>query len=209
MATVTEIRRQPGCVRISLSTGETLRVPTPLFRLFPLRAGDEVDPGAWQDAWREQAYSFALERAAALLSARDMSEQAVAQRLRQSGYPEQTVARVMQALTRAGYLDDTRYAGHYVESRSHRYGARRLYTDLRQKGVSEAVARDALESLSDGDEEASARRLAEKLLARRDVSDPDVRRKAVQQLVRRGFSWDVARDAVADAGGPESDDDDV
>ena len=39
-------------------------------------------------------------------------------------------------------------------------------------------------------------RQAEKLLARKDASDPDVRRKAVQALVRRGYGWDAAREAV-------------
>ena len=208
MATVTEIRRQPGCVRVSFDTGEAVRVPTPLFRLYPLKTGAQADPEAWQAAWTGQAYAFALERAAALLGSRDMSEQAVAGRLRQSGYPEETVARVMQALTRAGYLDDSRYAAHYVESRGRRYGARRLYADLRQKGVSESVARDALEGLSGGDEAEAARGIAEKLLARKDPSDPDVRRRAVQALVRRGFSWDAARDAVAAAAGTESEESD-
>ena len=201
MAKVTELRRLPGCVRVCFDDGAAVDVPTPLFQLCRVRAGDQVDRERWQAAWQAQAYPFALERAAGLLGVRDASEHETAERLRRSGYPEETVARVMQTLTQAGYVDDSRYAGHFVESRGQRYGSRRLYGELRRRGVSDETAREALEELSPEDEAASARRQAEKLLARKDASDPDVRRKAVQALVRRGFGWDIAREAVEAAAG--------
>ena len=208
MAVVAEVRRLPGCVRVCFEDGQTMDVPTPLFRQFRLRAGDTVEPDAWRERWQAQAYAFALERAAALLSVRDATERETADRLRGCGYPEETVARVMQTLTQAGYVDDTRFAGHFVENRGQRYGSRRLYGELRRKGVSEAVAREALEAFDPEAEAASAARQAAKLLARKDASDPDVRRKAVQALVRRGFGWDAARDAV-DTAAAEADGDDA
>ncbi len=204
MSVVSDLRRLPGCVRVSFDDGTYADVPTPLFQQFKVRVGERIEPDAWRARWQAQAYPFALERAAALLSVRDASEHETADRLRKSGYPEEVVARVMQMLTQAGYVDDTRYAGHFVESRSSRYGSRRLYGELRRKGVSEEVAREALGELSPEDEAASALRQAEKLLARKDVTDPDVRRKAVQALVRRGFGWDAAKAAVDSlAGGSE------
>ena len=204
MPIVTDVRRLPGRIRVSFDDGRTADVPPPLFQLFKLRTGDQVDPDQWRENWERQAYAFALERAAALLGVRDATEHETAERLRKSGYPEQTVARVMQTLTQAGYVDDERYAGHFVESKGRRYGSRRLYGELRRKGVSEDVARGALEELSPGDEAETARRQAERLLARKDASDPDVRRKAVQALVRRGFGWDIAREAVESVSGEDT-----
>ncbi len=199
MPVITDISRRPGCVRTTFEDGNTMDVPTPLFREFRVRVGETVDPAVWQEAWQKQAYAYALERAAALLSVRDASEHETAERLRRSGYPEETVARVMQTLTQAGYVDDARYAGHFVETRGKRYGSRRLYGELRRKGISDADARDALEQLAPEDETASALRQAEKLLARKDISDPDIRQKAIHALVRRGFGWDTAREAVEQA----------
>ena len=196
MSTVSEVRRLPGCVRVLFEDGTYADVPTPLFQLFRVRPGDRIDPQQWHAGWEKQAYAFALERAAGLLSVRDATEHETAERLRRSGYPEETVSRVMRDLTQAGYVDDARFAGHFVESRSRRYGSRRIYGELRRKGVSEEQAREALGELSPEDEAESARRQAEKLLARKDASDPDVRRKAVQALVRRGYGWDAAREAV-------------
>ena len=196
MAVVSDIRRLPGCVRVSFEDGMYTDVPTPLFQQFKVRVGENIEADAWRASWQAQAYPFALERAAALLTARDASERETADRLRKSGYPEEVVARVMQMLTQAGYVDDTRYAGHFVESRSSRYGSRWIYGELRRKGVSEETAREALEELDPEDEAASAFKQAEKLLARKDITDPNVRRKAVQALVRRGFGWDVAKAAV-------------
>ena len=201
MARVSELRRLPGCVRVCFDDGAAVDVPTPLFQLRRVRAGDDVDRERWRAEWQAQAYPFALERAAGLLGVRDASEQETADRLRRSGYPEETVARVMQTLTQAGYVDDGRFAEHFVESRGRRYGSRRLYGELRRKGVSDETAREALEELSPEDEAASARRQAEKLLARKDAADPDVQRKAVQALVRRGYGWDTAREAVEAAAG--------
>ena len=205
MALVSELRRLPGCVRVCFDDGAAVDVPTPLFQLCRVRLGNRIDRERWQAGWQAQAYPYALERAAALLSVRDATEHETAERLRRSGYPEETVARVMQALTQAGYVDDSRFAGNFVASRSARYGSRRLYGELRRKGVSDEDAREALEELSPEDEAASARRQAEKLLVRKDVSDPDVRHKAVQALVRRGFSWDVAREAVESLATNEND----
>ncbi len=205
MSIVTELRRLPGCVRVFFDSGEEIRIPSPLFRQFRVQVGEAIDPERWRQAWSDQSYASAMERAAALLSVRDATEQETAQRLLQSGYPEKTVARVMETLTQAGYVDDSRYAGHFVESRAQRYGSRRLYAELRRKGVSEEVARDALSERSDEDESDSARRIAGKLLARKNVSDPDVLRRAVQQLVRRGFSWDAAKAAVEAVSGNEAD----
>ena len=203
MSLVTDLRRLPGCVRVCFDDGTSVDVPPPLFKLFRVRVGDPVDPEKWRAEWEKQAYAFALDRAAALLSVRDATEHETAERLRRSGYPEQTVARVMQTLTQAGYVDDTRFAGHFVESKGRNYGSRRLYGELRRKGVSEDKAREALEERSEEDEASAARRQAEKLLLRKDASDPDVRRKAVQALVRRGFGWDTAREAVEAAAADE------
>ena len=205
MAVVADLRRLPGCVRVSFEDGTYVDVPTPLFQQFRVRVGERIEADTWRANWEKQAYPFALERAAALLSVRDATEHETAERLRRSGYPEETVARVMQVLTRAGYVDDSRYADRFVESRGQRYGSRRLYGELRRKGVSDEQAREALNELSPEDEAGAARRQAEKLLARKDVSDPDVRRKAVQALVRRGFSWDVAREAVESLATNEND----
>ena len=206
MVTVADLRRLPGCVRVSFDDGSYADVPTPLFQLCKLRTGQAVDPAAWRAGWEKQAFPFALERAAALLSVRDATEKETADRLRRSGYPENVVARVMQTLTQAGYVDDSRFAGQFVESRGQRYGSRKLYGELRRKGVSEEQARQALEELTPEDEAAAARKQAEKLLLRKDVTNPDVRRKAEQALVRRGFGWDTAREAVEAVAADETED---
>lgn len=196
MARVTELRRVPGAVRVSFDDGNIIPVPSPLFRLYPLKTGQTVDPDAWRSAWEKQSMDFALDRAGTLLSVRDASEKEVADRLRQSGYPETVVARTMQLLIGAGYVNNTRYAEHFVETRSRRYGSRRLYAELRQKGISESTARSALDGLPDESEEQAVRLQAEKLSIRKDLSDPEVRRKLILALVRRGFSWDTAKEAI-------------
>jgi len=147
--------------------------------------------------------SYALDRAVGLLSMRDATEKEIADRLRRSGYPDSAVDRAINVLKDNHFVDDGRFAERFVELKGSRFGGRRLYGQLRQKGVSDETAREALARLTDEDEDAAALRQAEKLLARRDAGDPEVRRKVVMQLVRRGYGWDTARDAVARAAGQE------
>ena len=125
-----------------------------------------------------------------------MTEAQVEQKLLSAGYPAEAVARVMEVLTRYDFVSDERFAERYVSGRSSRYGRSRILRELRQKGVSEDTAKEALDDLPQEDEREAALRQARKLCARRDLSDPDERRKTAAALARRGFSWDIVSDVL-------------
>ena len=79
-----------------------------------------------------------------------------------------------------------------------KYGPRRIYQELRHKGVSEEDARVALESIDEEDTLSQAFSLAEKAVSRVRPGE-DIRKaenRIMNSLVRRGFSWDIARQAV-------------
>ena len=202
---VTEVKKMTGYHRVTFSDGASLRVPEALFYDFKVRTGDQVDRASYEALLSSHAYEYALDRAARALTARDATEKEIEKKLLSAGYPEQAVARVMEVLTRYEFISDERYAERYISSRSSRYGRGRILTELRRKGVEEETVRQALEALSPEDEAEAALAQARKLCARRDLSDRADRQKAVAALVRRGFSWSLAAQAVQRLSGREDD----
>ena len=209
MPTVLSIRKQRGAVRVELEDEPALRIPAPLFRERPLRAGDSLDVGQHLEWMRARAYGFALDAAVTYLAARPRTAREVTARLEQAGYDEETCDRVAARLASEGYLNDAEFADHWVLARSGRaLGARRLEQELRKKGVDRDTIASALSQV-DGEEQLHAATLhAQKLLARgRGKDERDAVRKAQAALARRGYDWDTVRAAVERAGGGALDED--
>jgi regulatory protein len=88
-----------------------------------------------------------------------------------------------------GYLDDDAYARALVSRRATARGPALIAAELAAKGVSRSLVATALEGLSREEQVAAAARLAGSLSPR----DPN---RAAARLQRRGFSWDVIREAL-------------
>ena len=106
---------------------------------------------------------------------------------------------VIYKLSRENLLDDADFARQWVESRSgHRLGKNRIAQELRRKGITQEEAEEALSAIDEEDQLASAIALAEKAAARLKP-DEDLRKAANRiagMLARRGFSWDIAKQAI-------------
>jgi len=198
---VLSARKQRGAVRIELEDEPALRIPAPLFRERPVRAGDELDVAAHIEWMRERGYPFALDTAVASLAARPRTVREVDARLEQAGYDEAVRERVVARLTEEGYLNDAEFADRWAASRSSRaLGARRIAGELQKKGVDRDIIASALSQVDEEEQLRAATAHAEKLLARTCGKDArDARRKVEAALARRGYNWDVVRDATKDA----------
>ena len=117
------------------------------------------------------------------------------------GFAETTVEDTVAHLEGIGLVDDAAYARAFVRGRfeGRGYGPARLRQDLQRKGVDRRVIDEALEELTDAEDlGAEARGQAEKKW-RALRSEDDVRKrkkKTMDYLVRRGFGFDTAREAV-------------
>jgi regulatory protein len=140
----------------------------------------------------ETAYHKVLD----YLSYRPRSHAEVVTYLQKRGLPEGQIEEIAERLERAGLLDDVAFAQFWVENRE-RFrpkGLRALRYELRNKGISYEIIEHALASV---DVSASAYRSAAKKA--RQVEHLDQRefhRKIVEYLARRGFDFEVAREAA-------------
>ena len=154
----------------------------------------------------------ATEAALGLLDVRARARREIETRLAQKGYEQDTVAKVMEKLTRLGLLDDAQFAAQWVEARTRATGTRpigrrRLSQELYGKGVPKDQIAEAVGTVSTDDELVLARAAAAKKV--RTVPEQKEARQAERQkliafLGRRGFGWEsikiAAREALPEPG---------
>ena len=135
----------------------------------------------------------AVDYALRALSRRDHSVAELERKLCNRDVPEEVRAAVVARLTKAGYLDDRRFAEQWAESavRNGRGYGRRLSLELARRGIAREIVDDVVASVSASYDEAQT---LEALVARKfssldlqHASDRDTRR-VVAYLQRRGFS---------------------
>ncbi|WP_448855364.1 recombination regulator RecX [Corynebacterium camporealensis] len=153
-------------------------------------AGELFDEAAEEDKARVR------KRALGLLDQRSRSRHELKERLLRAEFPESVIDEVLDDLARVGLLNDAAFAHEWVRQRHGRRGksARVLDRELQRKGVGQEERADALEQIDEADEEAMARKLAEKK-ARSVKSVPADRaerdkalRRIVGVLARRGYN---------------------
>ena len=202
MDVITAIAQERGRMRITIGDADTVVVPNALFRERPLAVGDAIDPEEYDQWLMLRQYRQALDRAVGMLALRARSRREIEERLLRSNYRPCTVEMVLYKLESENLLDDADFARQWVEARSGRaMGRGRITQELRRKGVSQEEAENALDLIDDEDQLAGAIALAEKAAARiKPGEDP---RKAASRiagmLARRGYSWDIAKEAIHQA----------
>lgn len=199
MDVITDIKKERGRYRVTVNDSDDVLVPVSLLRERPLKEGQSIDLAEYDNWLMVRQYRFALDRAVGYLAARARSKREIEQKLLQAGYRPCTVEMVLYKLEREHLLDDADFARQWVESRSnHNLGRGRIAQELRRKGVSQEEAEEALSAIDDEDQLSGAVALAEKAAAR--IKPGEDSRKAANRiaamLARRGYAWDIAKEAI-------------
>lgn len=199
MDVITSIKKERGRYRVTISETEDVLVPVSLLRERPLKEGQPINLEEYDNWLMVRQYRHALDRAVAYLAARARSTHEVEQKLLQAGYRPCTVEMVLYKLQRENILDDADFARQWVEARTtHKLGRSRIAQELRRKGIDQDEAEAALAAIEPEDQLAGAIALAEKAALR--VKPGEDRRKSAARisamLARRGYSWDVVKEAV-------------
>jgi len=194
---ISSVRRIHGLAILTLSNSETLSMPRAMLRERPYRSGMPFDKTSFDVFLRERSYSFAMDKAIALLASRARTEKEIVDALRKNAYPEEAIARVMARLLEAGYLNDADFAEHWAASRINKgMGSLRIRMELRQKGVSQEEIDEALSSLDEEEILSGAVRIAEKAARGKDLSSSADRQKILSALARRGYDFSTAKQAL-------------
>ena len=126
----------------------------------------------------------------------------LADRLRKKEIPDDIAEAVLDRFEELQLLDDAGYAETFVRSRHSERGLakRALGYELRRRGIDNETAAEALSTLDEDQESATARRLVDSRLRATRGLDPQVRtRRLVGMLARKGYSSSVAFRVVKEA----------
>lgn len=183
--------------RTILADGEYLtKTSVSVLKAIGLEEGGSSPVGVLREQIARVEPKMALERALKILDYREKSVAQLRDGLAVDGYGEATIEAVIQRLVDLELVSDPRYAEMFVRSkRSAGWGSRRIANGLRQAGVADEIAAAAL--LEDAPEQEFERALTFAL--RKRPNTQIAQKRLVDALVRRGFSFDVARRAATEA----------
>jgi len=165
---------------------------------FDLFVGREVSPEDLDCLRAASEEQRAYERALLLLSYRPRSREEIRRGLQRHRTAPEYIARVLERLEAQGLLNDAAFARYWVENREQfrpRSG-QMLRQELRRAGVAPQTVEEVVDNEKDLERAMLVGR--KKLPRLRDADFPTFRVKLGQFLQRRGFSYDVARQAICD-----------
>ncbi len=137
-----------------------------------------------------RAYNYAV----SLLARRDHSEKELINKLHQKGYDEGAEA-ALEKLRNGGYVSDERFARLYTRELQtlKKYGKKRIEQELYRKGIERDIIREVLDETDFSESELVE--LIERKYGRY-LSDEKGVQKAVNGLLRMGYSYGEIRDAL-------------
>ena len=191
---VTAIKESsPGRFRVEFDSGETLSSTLEAVTDARLYVGMELDEEAFEALKRSTSKALDRQKALEMLSRRPYSRRELKDKLLRRGTDEQDAEDCVAWLAERGFLDDGEYAGAVARHYSAKgYGAGRVKSELRRRGIGRELSEQTLSELPENTEKLDA------FIARRlsDPSDRDSVRKLSAALFRRGYSWEEIRAAL-------------
>jgi regulatory protein len=115
--------------------------------------------------------------------------------------PDELAERLLDRFEEVGLVDDATFAQAWVTDRQRSRGLapRALAQELRRKGVDDDTAREALDQVTDEDQEEAARALVRrKLRSLRGVDEATAIRRVTGLLARKGYGPGLAFRVVKD-----------
>jgi SOS response regulatory protein OraA/RecX len=192
---VTALHEEPGGrVRVELDGRPWRTLPIDVVARAGLARGCELDRPRARLVRRELRRSDALTRAARALRRRDLPERALDARLERAGFVAEEREAALAALTRAGLVDDVRFAHARAAALAERgRGDAAIAWELERHGVAAELVESALAALEPERERAlalaarhGANAATARLLARRGFGE-----EAVEAACVRGFAADA------------------
>ena len=160
-----------------------------------IRVGREYTENELESLKDESTFGKAYARALEYIMRRPRSIKELRDNAWRKQWEKPMAERVINKLIDKGYLDDAKFAEAWVRHRAlgKPMSERKLRLELKQKGVSDDIANDALQTDEDFDELAALRQL---VLKKRQRYDDE--QKLIAYLARQGFGFDDIKTVLSE-----------
>lgn len=174
--------------QVNFDEGEPEFINSEIITRFSIKGGMSIPESAWEQIVYANDFRRARERALYLMDYRDHSYIELFKKL-EKNYDEDICYDVIDSLVKVGIVDDRRYAENLAQRLMEvkRCGYYKAVQEMRQRGISKALADEVLSDYEDTVQE-RLQALIESKYARR-LEEEDGIRKVKNALARNGYSY--------------------
>jgi len=184
-----------GRVTVRLSDGSSFSLLEEVQREAGIFRDQEISRKLMESLQKTSEDRCARRKALALLSRAPQTREGLRLKLRQRGFPEDSIDLALARMDELGYLNDRKYAEDWIQIRLQRHpeGRWRLLAGLRRQGVPRRTAQEVISRVFDEETELrAARRAMDKLMRTKSLPDP----KAAARLSSLGFTRSAVRQTL-------------
>ena len=178
-------------------------------RHYHLQEGEEIKDADYNTIMQEVLPRRAKLRCMNLLKNREYTTQQLHAKLAQGGYPESAIEEALAYVASFHYTDDLRYATDYITSHESTRSRRRIEQDLYSKGIPQDIVERVWAEWQalggEQDEAAMIRALLTKRGYNPDTADFKEKQRIFAYLMRKGYSSESIRHAMAGFSGDYDD----
>lgn len=154
-----------------------------------LKVGSEITLERLQELSKESDIESAFAKAIKLLSKMLKTKHEIKNYLLDKGYTEEVINLVIDKLKSYNYINDKEYALAYINDKKSSSGKKKIYAELRQRGIGEYILDEALKTITKEEETQTIRKLAEKYIKGKTL-DIKLKKNLANYLYSRGFEWE-------------------
>ncbi len=193
---IVEIKKdKKHTVKVSFDTGRAFNFDLDYWNNACLHENDQIDDETLKFHLKESDYIRAKSRGMWFLDRADYSEKTLYEKIIARGISSGGAPRAVARIKELGLIDDNKLASRLAEQMSEaNISKREAYAKLYQKGIPTAVIKSVLEETI-FDEAAQVDAVIKKKYKNK-MSDKDQIQKVYAALIRKGFSYSAARDAI-------------
>lgn len=167
---------------------------------FQLRKGKELTELDLTEIYYEDEIRKGVNSAIQYLSFRMRSEKEVEEHLKKKEFNEEIIKEVIHALYKMSYLNDLEFALAYVRTQMNttNKGPEVIKLELKNKGIKSDMIETAILEFKDDQVLRSAVSIVEKTVKQnKKVPEKLLRQKVEQALMRKGFTKEIIKEAMA------------
>lgn len=162
---------------------------------YRLQEGGELTETVYREICTEILVKRARRRALHLLTARDLTEKQLLEKLRRDGHPQEIAEDALEYVRGYHYVDDARYADSYVRAMQGKKSRKSIGFELERRGVPREIVCQVLEEAGEGSEAEMIRALITKRAGEPHPMEAAELRRVYAYLLRRGFeSGEITRE---------------
>lgn len=201
MPKITKIVKQKAKHRYSIFLDDVFSfgIQESVLIKFNLRKGLEIDEQTIQEIKEAEILAKAFSVALNYVSYQERTVRQVENRLTEDQFPEEVINKVLQLMVKRNYINDQRFANLYIQTHMHHtnYGPHKFVYKLKLLGIEAEIIENEIASYDYELQFDNAYSYLEKSQAKfQKGSQFKYKSKMVEDLFKRGFDLDLAKDVV-------------